>query len=100
MCHNTPARPSRPVGSGPADATGVHHRRQLAAVRRRHRIERGNVLPKGEGLFAFATMDDILAGFDAINSDYLRHSRAARAIAEEYFRAETVLNKVLDDMGL
>ena len=60
----------------------------------------GNVLPTGEGLFAFATMDDILAGFDAINSDYLRHSRAARAIAEEYFRAETVLNKVLDDMGL
>src|SRR5207237_6594730 len=46
----------------------------------------GTVLPTGEGLFAFNTMDDIIAAFDAINSDYLRHSRAARAIAVEYFR--------------
>lgn len=59
-----------------------------------------SVLPTGEGLFPFNTMEDILAAFDAINSDYERHSRAARAIAEEYFRAETVLKKVLDDLGL
>jgi hypothetical protein len=60
----------------------------------------GRILPTGEGLFAFNTMDDILAAFDAINSDYERHSRAARAIAEEYFRAETVLAKLLDDLGM
>ena len=30
----------------------------------------GTVLPTGKGLFAFNTMDDILAAFDAINSDY------------------------------
>jgi len=60
----------------------------------------GCVLPIGEGLFAFNTMDDIVAAFDAINSDYERHSRAAREIAEEYFRAETVLAKLLDDLGL
>jgi hypothetical protein len=59
-----------------------------------------SVLPTGEGLFAFNTMDEILAAFEAINSDYERHSRAARAIAEEYFRAETVLAKVLMDLGL
>jgi hypothetical protein len=59
----------------------------------------GSVLPTGEGLFAFNTMEEILAAFDAINSDYERHSRAARAIAEEYFRAETVLARVLDDLG-
>ena len=35
-----------------------------------------------------------------INSDYEKHSRAARAIAEEYFRAETVLKKIIDDLGL
>jgi hypothetical protein len=58
----------------------------------------GTVLPTGEGLFAFNTMDEILAAFDAINTDYDRHSRAARAIAEEYFRAETVLAKVLDEL--
>ena len=60
----------------------------------------GTVLPIGEGLFAFKTMDDILAAFDSIRSDYERHSRAARAIAETYFKAETVLSKLLVDLGL
>ncbi len=60
----------------------------------------GSVLPTGEGLFAFNTMEEILSAFEAINSDYERHSRVARAIAEEYFRAETVLKKVIDDLGL
>jgi YHS domain-containing protein len=57
-------------------------------------------LPTGEGLFAFKTMDDILTAIDAVNTDYKRHSRAASAMAEEYFRAETVLAQVLRDLGL
>jgi hypothetical protein len=60
----------------------------------------GTVLPTGEGLFAFSTMEEVLAAFDAIRSDPERHRRAARAIAEEYFRAETVLSKLLSDLGL
>jgi hypothetical protein len=60
----------------------------------------GSVLPTGEGLFAFETLDQIVAAFDAIESDYVRHSRTARAIAEEYFRAETVLARLLADLGL
>ncbi len=60
----------------------------------------GRVLPTGEGLFAFNTMEEIVAAFEAIKSDYERHSRAARAIAEEYFSAETVLAKLIDDLGL
>jgi hypothetical protein len=59
----------------------------------------GTVLPTGEGLFAFNTLDEVVAAFDAINGDYERHSRAARAIAEEYFRAETVLARLLRDLG-
>lgn len=59
----------------------------------------GNVLPTGEGLFAFETMDQILAAFESIRADYPRHSRCARAIAQEYFRAETVLAKLLKDLG-
>ncbi len=59
----------------------------------------GKVLPTGEGLFAFNTMEEILAAFEATKSDYERHSRAARAIAEEYFRAETVLAKLINDLG-
>jgi hypothetical protein len=38
--------------------------------------------------------------FETIRSDYDKHSRAARAIAEEYFRAESVLPKLLQDLGL
>jgi hypothetical protein len=60
----------------------------------------GSVLPTGMGLFAFNTMEEILTALDKINSDYERHSRAATAIAEEYFKAETVLAGVLEKLGL
>ena len=57
------------------------------------------VLPTGEGLFAFRTMEDILNAIETINLDYEKHSRAAQAIAEEYFKAETVLAQLLKDLG-
>jgi hypothetical protein len=60
----------------------------------------GKFLPTGSGLFAFTTMSDVLAAFEAIDSDYPRHSRAAREIAEEHFRAEKVLAKLLDEAGV
>jgi hypothetical protein len=60
----------------------------------------GKILPTGEGLFSFNSMEEIIAAFEAIQSDYKRHSRAARAIAEEYFRAETVLAKFIDHLEL
>ena len=55
----------------------------------------GSVLPVGAGLFAVDSVDEAAAALDAINADYRRHSAAARAIAEEYFRAETVLSRLL-----
>jgi glycosyltransferase involved in cell wall biosynthesis len=58
----------------------------------------GKFIPAGEGVFSFTTMENIVAALDAINSDYEKHSRAARAIAEEYFRAETVLAKLLNNL--
>ena len=60
----------------------------------------GISLPTGEGLFAFNTMEDIITAFDAVNSDYNKHSRAARDIAETYFKAETVLAKLLKELGV
>ena len=60
----------------------------------------GNVLPTGEGLFAFKTADDIVAAVEKIQSDYPRHSKAAWAIARDYFDAERVLGKFLDDIGM
>jgi len=59
-----------------------------------------NLLPTGEGLFAFTTMEEILAAVEAINSDYRRHCEAARAIAEEYFEARKVAARLLADLGL
>ena len=60
----------------------------------------GTVLPTGEGLFAFNTMDEALAAFDAVQGDYDRHSRAAREIAEQYFGAEMVLGRMLGELGV
>jgi hypothetical protein len=56
-------------------------------------------LPTGDGLFAFETEDDALAGIEAIVRDYPRQSRHARAVAEEYFDAARVLPQLLDRVG-
>jgi hypothetical protein len=60
----------------------------------------GKFLPTGKGLFAFQTMDEVLAAIDAIESDYEAHSSAAREIATAYFDAEKVLASLLDRAGL
>lgn len=52
--------------------------------------------PVGEGLLAFATMDEAAAGIDAIRADPARHARAARALAEEHFDSDKVLTNLLD----
>jgi hypothetical protein len=59
-----------------------------------------NILPTGEGLFAFSTMDEILTAVDAINADYDTHSRAAAQIAREYFSYDVVLPRLLAEVGL
>ena len=60
----------------------------------------GKFLPTGRGLFAFRTMDDVLAAVDAIETDYDAHCRAAREIAEEYFGAERVVGSLMARAGL
>jgi len=60
----------------------------------------GNIIPTGEGLFAFATMAEALAAIETINADYQRHCKAARALAEEYFATQTVAARLLTDLGL
>jgi GT2 family glycosyltransferase len=60
----------------------------------------GNILPTGNGLFAFSTMDELCAAVEAINSDYEKHRRAARQIAQEFFSHEVVLGKILGELGV
>jgi hypothetical protein len=56
-------------------------------------------LPTGAGLFAFETTEEVLAGIETINGDYERHSRAARAVAEEHFDSDKVLGRLLWRVG-
>ena len=58
------------------------------------------VLPTGEGLFAFRTLDDVLAAVDRIESHYERACRAARAVAEDHLEATKVCRRFLEDLGL
>lgn len=59
----------------------------------------GEFLPTGEGLFAFASIDDVLAGIESVNRDYARHRQAARDIAAEYFASDKVLGRLLQNLG-
>jgi hypothetical protein len=57
-------------------------------------------LPTGDGLFPFETTDQACAAIEAVVSDYDRHSRHARAIAEHYFDASSVLPRLLEGVGV
>jgi hypothetical protein len=59
-----------------------------------------NVLPTGEGLHAFSTLDEAAAAVEAVDADYRRARRSAREIAREYFRAEKVLGDMVSAVGL
>jgi hypothetical protein len=54
-------------------------------------------LPVGEGLLAFRTLDEAVAGARAIVDDYDRHARTARAVAEAHFDSDKVLGALLED---
>ena len=56
----------------------------------------GCALPTGEGLFAFQTLEQAASAFAAVERDYPRHCQAAREIAAEHLRAETVLGALLE----
>jgi hypothetical protein len=57
------------------------------------------VIPVGEGIFAFNSVDEAVAGIREVGSNYERHAKAAREIAEEYFDAEKVLRRLIDEAG-
>jgi hypothetical protein len=58
-----------------------------------------NILPTGEGLFAFSTIEEAEAAIERINGDYAHHSRAATRIARECFDFRVVLGAMLDHLG-
>jgi hypothetical protein len=56
----------------------------------------GTAIPTGEGLFTFSDEADVVRAMAAVEGEYDRHARAARAVAEEYFAAEKVVRRLLD----
>ena len=60
----------------------------------------GKFVPEGQGLFSFKRVADIQAAADAILSDPARHSKAAEALAREYFDAEKVCGQMAKEIGI
>ena len=56
--------------------------------------------PTGEGLFAFASLDEAAAALATIEVDYVRHCEAARAVAERELAAERVLEDLCRRAGV
>lgn len=59
-----------------------------------------DLLPTGEGLFAVRNPEEAAEAIHAIRRDYPRHSRAARAIAQEYLDARKVVANLLQEVGI
>jgi hypothetical protein len=57
-------------------------------------------LPVGNGLVAFRTLDEAVAGADEIARRYPEHCTAARRIAEEHFDARGVLARFCEQAGI
>jgi hypothetical protein len=55
-----------------------------------------DVLPVGEGLFAFTTVDEAIAGVREVLAHPDQHAAAARDLADEYFDARRVLSGVVE----
>jgi hypothetical protein len=59
-----------------------------------------SLLPVGEGLLAFSTVEEAAACIGAVQADWERHAKAARALAEEHFAAERVLAGLCEEVGV
>jgi len=57
---------------------------------------KSRLLPDAEGLFRFQNMDQAVAALGAVEADYERHCRQARALIEEHFDARRVVTRVLE----
>jgi hypothetical protein len=58
-----------------------------------------DTLPVGAGLFAFENVGELEAALDALGADYERQRHAARAVAEEVFDSDRVLEELLERTG-
>ncbi len=55
------------------------------------------ILPVGEGILPFKTLEEAMAAIHELEGNYARHAQAARAIAAEYFDADKVVKRLIDE---
>ena len=58
------------------------------------------IIPCGEGLLAFTTLDEAALRFAAVEARYAFHQRRAREVAGDCFAAGHVLGALLKEVGL
>jgi hypothetical protein len=56
-----------------------------------------SILPVGQGILPFCTMEEAAAAIHEVEANYDRHARAARDIAEGYFDSDKVLSRLIED---
>ena len=56
--------------------------------------------PSGQGLLRFQTVDEALAAAGDVACRYAEHSKAARAIAEEFFDSNKVLSELIETVAV
>jgi hypothetical protein len=54
------------------------------------------ILPSGEGLFRFSTLEEAAQALECIDGDYERHCRGAREIVETMFDGKRVVETILN----
>jgi glycosyltransferase involved in cell wall biosynthesis len=54
-------------------------------------------IPTGEGFLTFTNPEEAADAIELVASDPQRHAKAARAIAEEHFDSDKVLNRLIDE---
>jgi hypothetical protein len=60
----------------------------------------GREVPIGEGLLTFSTLEQAINGAQSIRTRYQSHAQCAREIAEKFFDSDTVLGRMLEEVGL
>ena len=58
------------------------------------------IIPSGDGVLAFATLDEAAECLRRVEADYPHHQAAAREAAERYFASDKVLSEMLARTGL
>ena len=53
-------------------------------------------LPVGEGILPFSDMEEAVAAIGEVQADFKKHAKAARAIAEDFFDSDKILNDLID----